>query len=178
VKILILVLLISISSCNRYKKETEITSSEQIISELAIDKGEYVIIPFKQEWYWIFKNSKQTDLTQSDLNEIEGILQIAVKENNDSQKLYLEKHNMEYPKHQWTETRFELKLNGFRRQYVPVINESGEKEIWVNFFCNNWQSEKWKTEIIDVDDGGNCFFNLKINLTTKKYSDLRINGYA
>ena len=29
-----------------------------------------------------------------------------------------------------------------------------------------------------VDDGGNCYFNFKINLTTKKFYDLRVNGEA
>jgi hypothetical protein len=59
-----------------------------------------------------------------------------------------------------------------------VINQEGEKEIWINFFCNEWESVGWKTDLMIVLDGGNCYFNLKVNLTNKTYSELIINGYA
>jgi hypothetical protein len=29
-----------------------------------------------------------------------------------------------------------------------------------------------------VTDGGNCYYQIKINLSKKSYSDLHINGYA
>ena len=29
-----------------------------------------------------------------------------------------------------------------------------------------------------VDDGGNCFFNVKVNLNTGQYYDLMVNGNA
>jgi hypothetical protein len=36
----------------------------------------------------------------------------------------------------------------------------------------------WRKELFDVMDGGNCFFELKINLTSGKYYDLNVNGDA
>lgn len=87
-------------------------------------------------------------------------------------------HHKEYPDNPWTETGFELETKGYKRQYVPVINSDGQKDTWINFFCAEWRSENWKSSIIIVDDGGNCFFNLKVNLATKMYSELYINGYA
>ena len=59
-----------------------------------------------------------------------------------------------------------------------MINQEGEKEIWINFFCNEWESDGWKNDLMIVLDGGNCYFNLKVNLTNKTYSELIINGYA
>ena len=96
---------------------------------------------------------------------------------NQTQSTLIE-HNQIYPEDQWTETGYELKLDKFKRQYVSVFNERGEKEIWVNFFCNNGNTDQWKTKLIMIKDGGNCYFNLKVNLTNKTYSELKINGYA
>ncbi|MEJ4087647.1 hypothetical protein [Galbibacter orientalis] len=177
-KALIFIILISISSCNETKKTTEIESTENTQTEFKLVESDFVILPFNNDWHWIFKDVQPTKLTQSELIEIESILKIAVKENNERQKVNLKKHNEEYPKNKWSETGFELKLNGKKRQYVPVINQNGEKEIWINFFCNNWESDSWKTDLMIVHDGGNCYFNLKVNLTNKAYSELMINGYA
>jgi len=44
---------------------------------------------------------------------------------------------------------------------------------------NKWsETDSWKNDLMIVDDGGNCYFNLKVNLTNKTYSELMINGYA
>lgn len=68
-----------------------------------------------------------------------------------------------------------IKFN-YRKQLIAVTNKTGEKEVWVNCFCNTWDNDRWKTEMMLVADGGNCYFNFKINLTTKKYYDLGVNG--
>ncbi|WP_299316759.1 hypothetical protein [uncultured Maribacter sp.] len=54
------------------------------------------------------------------------------------------------------------------------VNYSGVKEVWI-IFCSTTASDKWRTNIVAVEDGGNCYFNIKINLNTKKYYDLDIN---
>ena len=170
--------MISISSCNRTKNTTEIKSIENTQTEFQLSESNFVIMPFNKDWHWIFENVKPTELTQSELIEIENILKIAVKENNEKQIINLKKHNEEYPKNKWSETGFEIKLKGKKRQYVPIINEKGEKEVWINFFCNDWKSDNWRKDLKLVHDGGNCYFNLKVNLTNKTYSELGINGYA
>ena len=177
-KTLIFIILISISSYNGTIKPSEIKSTENTQTDFKLAESDYAVLPFNKDWYWIFKNVKSSELSQIELIEIEEILKIAIKENNEEQKNSLKKHNEEYPKNKWKETGFEIKLKGKKRQYVPVINEKGEKEIWVNFFCSDWGSDSWKSEIMEVSDGGNCYFNLKVNLTKKTYSELGINGYA
>ena len=163
-KALIFIILISISSCNGTKNSTEIVPTESTQTEFNLAESDFVILSFNRDWDWIFKNVQPTDLTKSELIEIENILKIAVQEKN--------------KKNKWSETDFELTLKGKKRQYVPVVNKKGEKEIWINFFCNDWESDTWKKDLMLVDDGGNCYFNLKVNLTNKTYSELRINGYA
>jgi len=178
VKILILIFLILISSCNGTINTSDIKSTENTQTDFKLAESDFVILPFNKDWYWIFKNVKPTELTQTELIEIEKILKIAIEKNNEKQKINLKIHNEEYPKNKRTETGFELEFKGKKRQYVAVINEKGEKEVWVNFFCDDWESDNWKSDIMMVLDGGNCYFNLKVNLTNKSYSELGINGYA
>ena len=183
-RILILsIVLISLSACKSTKEnsstEKEVTQ-EVTIEEFNLPTSEYVILPFDSTitWYHLFDGAQKTDLSNLELNEIEKIIETAIQENNLQQNDQLIQHNKSYPDNQLTETGYELKLEGFKRQYVPVINSKGEKEIWVNFFCSDWNTEKWKSGIFMVHDGGNCDFNLKVNLTTHTYRELIINGYA
>ena len=178
-KTLIFLILISISSCNGTKKNTpEIKSTETTQTEFRLTESDFAILSFNTEWHWIFKNVKPTKLTQSELIEIEEILKTVILENNKEQKIGLIEHNKKYPEYQQTETGYELKLDGYKRQYVPVINQKGEKEVWINFFCDGFGSGNWKTEIVQVEDGGNCYYNIKINLETKEHYELGINGNA
>ena len=179
VKALIFLILISISSCNGTKKNTsEIKSTENTQTEFRLTESDFAILSFNAEWHWIFKNVKPTELTQSELIEIEEILKTVILENNKEQKIELIEHNKKYPEYQQTETGYELELDGYKRQYVPVINEKGEKEVWINFFCDGFGADNWKTEIVQVEDGGNCYYNIKINLETKEHYELGINGNA
>ncbi|HMT10960.1 MAG TPA: hypothetical protein PKA39_04990, partial [Ignavibacteria bacterium] len=68
----------------------------------------------------------------------------------------------------------------YNRQFLGGITESGEKIIWINCLCKR-ESEvlkNWKTDLIIVADGGNCFFNVKVNVNRQVYYDLMINGNA
>ncbi len=177
-KALILTILIIISSCKQQDERKITAETEKKETLEKVTESNFTVLPYDPSWHWIFKNAEPTELTQSEINEIELILEKALAENNQNQKENLKNHNEEYPKHQWKETGFELDLNkGYYRQYVPVINKKGEKEVWINFFCSIMK-DNWKTDLVMVHDGGNCFFNIKVNLTKKEYSDLRINGSA
>ena len=65
-------------------------------------------------------------------------------------------------------------------QFVGGELEGGDKVLWVNCFCmaESVVLKKWKTDIVYVADGGNCFFNVKINLKSKQYYGLIVNGMA
>ena len=70
-----------------------------------------------------------------------------------------------------------MELKNYKIQYVPYLNEKGEKEIWINGFCNNFNMD-WKKEIIYVFDGGNCYFTIRLNLSTGECIEIGTNGYA
>ncbi|WP_040252081.1 hypothetical protein [Psychroserpens mesophilus] len=172
----IFIFLILILSCDQNKKTQKTEINEK--SELNSQEFDYVILDYQPKWYWIFKDAQQSELTQSELNEIEEILKVMIKENNDIQKKRLAEHNKTYPEHPWTETRYELKLEGYKRQYVPIINKNGQKIVWINFLCDDFGTDDWKNQLFEVEDGGNCYYNVKINLNRKEYYELGINGSA
>lgn len=83
------------------------------------------------------------------------------------------------------QTLTELQKN--YRQYICFLNEKGEKIVYINSMCKlsinyNKNNEPvpfdWKNEIIQIADGGNCYWNIKINLNTENYYDLIINGHG
>jgi hypothetical protein len=125
------------------------------------DTSHVAILKFDKSFYWIFKNVKPAFLTVKEVGLIGKLLEAAIGEHN--QKI---KNN-----------NFSIRpLANYKMQFVPAINIKGEKEVWVNCFCE--ADQNWRNEIVIVEDGGNCFFNLKINLTNKTYSRISVNGYA
>jgi hypothetical protein len=126
---------------------------------------------------WIFKDCKSTDLTNSEFEQIEIILKNAILIYNQEQSKLFESLKNKYPKANFEKKSFFIDLNQYYRQYLPVMNENGEKEIWINCFCNAMEID-WRENLIFVLDGGNCYFNLKINLSKQTYYDLIVNGDA
>ena len=101
------------------------------------------------------------EMTGKDIQKLEKIFQKSIEDYN--------RLNPDGPYH--------LESKNYKRQYVPMINSKGEKEVWVNCFCVT-RGDEWKTEIVYVEDGGDCFFNLQINLSKESYSEFRVNGEA
>ncbi len=126
------------------------------------DSPKYSVIKYDSSKHkWIFKFSTPADLTAEDFAQIENLVNQAVKENNTKQK----------------EARQIKNLSEYKFQYVAVYNRATEKEVWVNAFCADFKMDLNK-EIVTVDDGGSCFFNLKINLSSSTFYDLSVNGEA
>lgn len=172
VTILIFFLLIYFTSC-----EQTITKSKNKEQQFAytIDTSIIAILQFDTANYWIFKDSKPTDLTSDDLQKTETILKNCIKSYNTEQEKRYDLIKDKNPTYKVDKKRFIIDLGRYKRQYEAVINSKGEKEVWVNCFCRTYNSN-WKSEQVVVEDGGNCYFNLKINLTTGQYYELMVNG--
>ena len=158
------------SSCKEQQKTNEKINVENTQEQFHLPNSEYVILTHQQEWFWVFRDRNSSEITPSKLSEselitIEKILTIAIKKNNEN-----------YSENKILKTDIEINLTDYKRQYVPIINTQGEKEVWVNFFCESFAADKWRTKTVQVEDGGKCYFNIKINLNTKEYYDLDING--
>jgi len=155
----------SLSACGqatKYKPYDKTQSNQN--NKLQFDTSKTVIIPFDKKENYPFGNSyKPATLTQTEIIEIDSFIIKCVSDYNAS----FTQEDKQF--------RIDLTKEIYKKQLVAVTNEKGEKEVWVNCFCRTWDNA-WKTKIIHVDDGGNCYFNFKINLTTKKYYDLGVNA--
>lgn len=133
---------------------------------------------FEKNWNWIFKNGTPTSIDNDELIKIENILNDIVKEHNEKERLELNEHNKKFPNNFKKQTGYEISLENKMRQYVPILNEKGEKEIWINFFCDKPRNDEWKTFPRQVNDGGNCYFSVKVNLTQNTFKELIVNDYS
>lgn len=130
-------------------------------SALAQDYDKIAFITDKSQTYWLFGESKISNLSQLELTQLEDIIQTKITEHNNK----VNKQN-------------NINSNDYFRQYIIIENNRGEKEVWINFLCEVGENDKWKNKVIIVDDGGKCYFNIIINLTKKAINRFIINGRA
>jgi hypothetical protein len=144
-----------------------------------IDTNKYAIIPFYSYAPGLFKNYKPATINQIDIDEIEILLQLAVVDYRNyrdsiflvNENDYLSRHPGS-PKRRLPEYLYDLKDS--KRQVVAVKNEKGEKEVFVNCFCNYASgSDNWKKRLVPSDwDNHKCRFSLRMNLSSKTYSNI------
>jgi hypothetical protein len=176
ITIIVAVLLSSIS-CEQ--ASTTSTNQHYITMETTEQPDTTIaILPYIPVHHWTFTNAKkEASLTTDDMQEIEQLLKKCIDNYNPQQEKEYQKFISKFPGGTLTKNDFVIDLKRYKRQYIAIINDKGEKEVWINCFCHTWDTN-WRKELILVDDGGNCYFNLKINLTTKKYYDFSVNGMA
>ena len=168
-RILYIFITIFIISCiSKPHKNIDNQLTGVVSNNILVEGIDYVILPYSgnnREIEYLFNNCTETDLTATDLENINIILNKAIDNYNKNAKGNFES---------------DIILSSYLRQYIAVINKNKEKEIYVNCFPKKHFSEGdyWKTNFIMAMDGGNSFFQLKINLTKKTYYEFNTNGYA
>lgn len=70
------------------------------------------------------------------------------------------------------------KLDDYNYQLMGALMDNGEKVIWINALCKKEESSMadWKKRLVVVADGGNCFFNIQVNITRDVWGLLMVNG--
>ena len=68
------------------------------------------------------------------------------------------------------------RLPEYKRQYWGVF-ENEKKVIFINCVCSTLNMD-WQNTKIFVEDGGDCYFQIKFDLETGTFFDLNINGEA
>jgi hypothetical protein len=131
------------------------------------DTSSFTIITFDQNHDWPFEHTFQSaGLITNEIQQIDSLLKGGIiNYNRRIAPTLRESYNIDFEKYK------------YNMQYMAVLNKKGEKEVWVNAFCDAGKKQ-WKTEIVLVQDGGNCFFNLKINLTKGYCFEISVNGYS
>ncbi len=182
ISILFFILVFTILSCiNKPNANQKIKfTNKEISMENNEENNQLVeetisIIPFDIQKHWmIFKTGENYSLTKSDLQLIDSLLQNKVDAYNAIEKVKFEKRKMEFPHLNLQLTNYTLNLDDYKRQYLAVTT-NGEIKVYVNCLCNV-DHKNWKNEMIDVLDGGKCYFNTTINITDTTCSDLSVNG--
>jgi hypothetical protein len=72
---------------------------------------------------------------------------------------------------------FRHEKNQYFRQYLGYIDDRGDKVILINAFCESNYSKEELTRIWEIVlDGGECYYQIEVNLNTKKCFKFSING--
>lgn len=150
---------------------------DSVRTTIPVDTSIIAVLEYDKSQHYAFIKGEKTTLNMIELQEIEDIIRKEVKNINILQKEKYAKLCRKYTNYWFRLENFIISLENHNRQYIPVINDKNEKEIWINLFCTNYNEYPyWKETVILVIDGGNCYFNLKINLTKKTYSDFKMNS--
>jgi hypothetical protein len=156
------ILIVSCTNSN-YLKEDSYNNVEGI---------DFVILPYDpitDEWITLaFEEGISTELTVDELEKINKLLHEVVQKYNSETKT------------SWGSAVNPIELSKYNRQYIAIINENGEKEVFINCFRSPSisKSDYWKNKFVFVMDGGDHFFQVKINLTKLIITMFNVNGYA
>lgn len=142
---------------SRKKPEQEYSKGK-----ITLDPAKRIVIKYRKDLFSPFDSAYQpAELSHAELRLVDSLMVNAVLAHNLTE-IY--------------ETRYiDVADTSYRRQVIAVRNTHGEKVVWINCLCRP-DDDSWKTQITMVMDGGSCYFNLKINLATKKFYDFFVNG--
>jgi hypothetical protein len=156
-----------------------ITSGSYNYGQSSLPRDHYVILPFDKNVYpTLAKKSIPASLNDSDFVIIDRVLSLCIDKYNQEQTAEYEKMIKKFPEDGFQIKDFVIDLKRYYRQYMVIKNAKGEKEVWVNCFCSVQHMDYLTKEIVRVQDGGNCFFNVRINLTKKTFAGFEVNGEA
>ena len=139
-----------------------------------LSQSDFAILTNKNAMEFLPKNSTISTLSETELKIVMELTESSIsKYNQEVSESFTKNGEGKYVKSHKIK-----KLKNYRVQYIPYINESGEKEVWINGFCSDFGAENWKNEVVFVFDGGNCYFEIRLNLKEKSCIEIGINGYA
>jgi hypothetical protein len=64
----------------------------------------------------------------------------------------------------------------YKRQYIGLLRD-GKRLVYASFFCST-EGDGWRSQVLFVLDGGDCFFQLTYDVERDTYGDLMVNGDA
>jgi hypothetical protein len=68
------------------------------------------------------------------------------------------------------------RVAGYKRQYFGLV-EKGRSIVYGNFFCDGGGTD-WQRRPVDVDDGGDCYFQVRYDPKTGRFFALSVNADA
>jgi hypothetical protein len=148
------------------------------VKSTSVDSTKIAILSSELIQKYIFqKECKEAKLTDNDAIIVDSLLKKCIDKYNVEAEKEFKQIVGENSNYKPNKEDFVIDIEKYKRQYFVITNSKGEKEVWVNCFCNSWKKD-WRKELIRVKDGGNCYFQVKVNLTKKKCYELIVNGSA
>ncbi|TSD65929.1 hypothetical protein FFF34_000595 [Inquilinus sp. KBS0705] len=146
---------------------------------IAIDTSRYSILSFNKsrDSFLFNERSEAATLSGKELIKVEKIIRVMVKEYNQKIKADKKRNKQKQPDAEVNNLAIK-KPGNYYKQLIAITNHKGEKIVWVNCFCTPYEKRHWKKGVVLILDGGPCFFNLKINLSTNTVIDFKVNGVA
>ena len=68
------------------------------------------------------------------------------------------------------------RLDEYQRQYIG-LERGGRQIIYGNYFCNSGRVD-WLQELVIVEDGGDCFFQVEYDVESEVFIKLLVNGVS
>ena len=67
------------------------------------------------------------------------------------------------------------KAGRYKRQYVGLCEDS-KKVLYAFFMCT--AKPGWQERVIEIQDGGDCYFSIHFDVATQRYLHVVVNGIA
>jgi len=158
--IITFVILFTLLQCAGNSSQENRNSGSHSAIKTTLDSVDFEVIRFDAKYSYLFSETVQaTEVSREEIVGCEDLL-----------KSYIADYN--------EEAYYKIDLKKYGRQYIPVLTGKGEKIIYVNFFCDPESFDYRSSELVQVDDGGNCYFQCWIDLTSKKVFQFAENGIA
>jgi len=166
---------IILGSCTNSLKKT--SGNEINADSLLREKLRYTVLTDMKEIHEVIDGSKILwKPTSIQLQTIESIVIQAIGEKN---------------KNGYYKNLSAEKFRNYYKQYVCYIDKNGDSLVYLNAFCvlenlpvidaNGKASVHkfdWQHQMMFVLDGGDCYWNIVVNLTKRKYLRFSVNGVA
>ena len=69
------------------------------------------------------------------------------------------------------------RLAEYRRQYVGIVGEAGERIVWIQLVRDaDRRHPEWRTDLVSVRGGGEAYVRLRVSLDTGRCFDLQLNS--
>lgn len=122
-----------------------------------IKYSDYAFFAYDSNFYNYFPGAvKSVDLDASDMTALDSLLNLYFNQGGDLNA---------------------NKSTDYLKQCISVIDSNNEKEVWVNLLCKGSKLNKeYQYYVITVNDGGDCFITMKVNIAKLKYYHVMVNG--
>ncbi|GAB2953022.1 hypothetical protein GCM10027048_17760 [Hymenobacter coalescens] len=149
---------------------------------LTPDTSHYAIIPLDSAGIAYYKAegriSGTYEVTLADIARAEAVLRrVVARYNEQADRNQFASYDFGFGKAIGRRNRRRIELGGYYRQYQGAYSPDGHRLLTIHGMC--YPEYGWRKEVIEVQDGGNCYFSLEADLTDPARTDLLgVNGEA